>query len=703
MKSITSSRRLIATCITFLLATATAQGTQIAVIDTGILPTAELFPYISSGGFDYGYNDADPFDDDPGLHGTIVSTIAVRESIANGSTGVEIVPIKVFTVGDGGSGATIEAVIKGIDHAVARPQIRVLNLSLGGQTIDNLEASAVRSAAQAGKVIVMAAGNESERTPTFPAAHVTGLSGFGVAVGALDPLTGNIALFSNRAGDAARYFLVANGNFGEPNEEGEVAAGTSFAAPRVAAAAGAILDRAPQLNGAQVVDILLRTAIDRGAPGIDDVYGWGELNIPGALAPFGPVAVPTGRTSDTTSSSGTSIGGAGALLLAGAIGYAVIERNKARMEEAMVLDSYGRSYNIDLTKMIEIRDSTGNLEDLFSSLNTKSGGFEVAMLDNAKLRFGYVEPEVEIIDQFDSFALRDAEDRERPTVMMSLHGKSAAFDYHFDYNTDPRNGFGALHLDGFDNLSFLSDRALTTPFLSFANRANSASLGYRLHDKLGLRFGVAATNENRDYGLDSDAAMLEGSFDVNDKATVKLHVGQLAERGSLLGGSNGGAFGVDRTNTTAVGITGQYRLSDSLALVGNYTEGYSRVDDEQNSLLHNFSGIRSHAFGLGLLANDLFDRGDRLGFSVSQPLRVTAGEVDMTVPYARDIPGNIYANTDRLDLTPSGSELDVEAYYQTRLGKKTRFGTYFGVTDEPFHAKSTDREFTLFTSVAREF
>ncbi|WP_218075597.1 S8 family serine peptidase, partial [Burkholderia sp. CQ001] len=59
--------------------------------------------------------------------------------------------------------------------------------------------------------------------------------------------------------------------------------GTSMAAPHVTGALGLLFERFPYLDSAQVRDVLLTTARDLGAPGIDDVYGWGLMDLRKAI------------------------------------------------------------------------------------------------------------------------------------------------------------------------------------------------------------------------------------------------------------------------------------------------------------------------------------------------------------------------------------------------------------------------------------
>ncbi len=71
------------------------------------------------------------------------------------------------------------------------------------------------------------------------------------------------------------------------------AAPRAFAAPHVSGAAALVLDAAPFLSAAEVVvELLLASATDLGAPGTDPVYGRGLVDLAAALGPQGPLSVP---------------------------------------------------------------------------------------------------------------------------------------------------------------------------------------------------------------------------------------------------------------------------------------------------------------------------------------------------------------------------------------------------------------------------
>lgn len=71
------------------------------------------------------------------------------------------------------------------------------------------------------------------------------------------------------------------------------ASGTSFAAPHVTGALALLIERFPYLDNPQIRDVLLTTATDLGEPGVDDVYGWGLIDLKKAIDGPGQLRVDT--------------------------------------------------------------------------------------------------------------------------------------------------------------------------------------------------------------------------------------------------------------------------------------------------------------------------------------------------------------------------------------------------------------------------
>ncbi|WP_448379615.1 S8 family serine peptidase [Gloeomargarita sp.] len=209
-------------------------------------------------GWDFINNDNDPLDRNG--HGTHVAGTIAAENNGFGVTGVaynaRIMPVQVL--GDNGSGSS-RAVANGIRYA-ANNGAHVINLSLGSNLPSPEIYSAIQYATSRGAVVVMAAGNDGDPQPDYPAFFATE---FGLSVGAVD-MNRNIAGLSNRAGtDSALYHVVAPGVgivSTVPNNRYISYNGTSMATPHVAGVVALMLSANPNLTPAQVRDIIVGSA-----------------------------------------------------------------------------------------------------------------------------------------------------------------------------------------------------------------------------------------------------------------------------------------------------------------------------------------------------------------------------------------------------------------------------------------------------------
>ena len=127
-------------------------------------------------------------------------------------------------------------------------------------------------------------------------------AGHYLVVAALDPRDSRIRLshFSNACGEAMHHCLAAPGVIpfrlcGSPLTVcAGSSQGTSFAAPLVTGAAALLKSTYPHLTAPVVSTILLTTATDLGAPGVDPEFGWGRLDIGKSLGPLGGLRTLSG-------------------------------------------------------------------------------------------------------------------------------------------------------------------------------------------------------------------------------------------------------------------------------------------------------------------------------------------------------------------------------------------------------------------------
>jgi subtilisin family serine protease len=228
----------------------------------------------------------------------------------------------------------------------------VINYSLGGEGVMPIGlAAALSDAAASDVILVAAAGNNGKDTVTNLLAMwvtSTDATGHGIAVGSVSA-NNQISSFSNKAGDSANFYIVAPGeairaidNVGDA----VTGTGTSISAPHVSGAAALLKQAFPHLTGKQIVDLILRTATDLGAPGTDPVYGRGLLNIAAAMAPVGTASIPT-----ETNVGGASVPlGTSSLRLGAAFGDALA--SNGALKNSIMLDDYQRAYTVDLTSRV---------------------------------------------------------------------------------------------------------------------------------------------------------------------------------------------------------------------------------------------------------------------------------------------------------------------------------------------------------------
>ena len=288
---------------------ADGQGVLVAVVDEGVDRThPEMAGQLVLP--DTGCK-TDPVDDDydpsdTGGHGTHVAGTVAAAVNGQGMVGVapkaKVLPVRVL----GPLGGTTFTVSVGIVCAVEHGA-RVLNLSLGSPAYSRALEDAVRSAVDAGAVVVMAAGNEFQQgnPRTYPAAFAETVRG-AVGVGATAP-DDRVASFSS-SGPWVTVTAPGTSVYSTlPTSQGSYGflQGTSMASPHVAGVAALVLSRKPALSPAQVRNILETTAFppcsgyprpDYGGAGLCGTYspqaagsyGWGIVDARAAVEAAAP-------------------------------------------------------------------------------------------------------------------------------------------------------------------------------------------------------------------------------------------------------------------------------------------------------------------------------------------------------------------------------------------------------------------------------
>jgi subtilisin family serine protease len=197
-----------------------------------------------------------------------------------------------------GSGPNPALIAPAIRYAVDKGAF-VINLSANGTATGQLAADqrgAMDAVRQADRLFVMSVTND-DGEDSFTGQIAENLVGsdrankdwFLFAIGV--DQNGNPRGANGNAGPLADRMLAAAGNGAQTvDKDGNVVVetGNSFAAPAVAGAAALLKQYWPQLGGQAIGRILLETATDAGAPGVDPVFGAGTLNVEKAMQAQAP-------------------------------------------------------------------------------------------------------------------------------------------------------------------------------------------------------------------------------------------------------------------------------------------------------------------------------------------------------------------------------------------------------------------------------
>ncbi|MDP6918638.1 MAG: S8 family serine peptidase [Arenicellales bacterium] len=716
-------------------------GIVIANLDSGVLPThVDLVGTIAPGGYDFVNDDDDPLDDDvrsTAGHGTASSGIIVGNWNGVGIGGIapsaRILPVKIS---DEGNKTTAELISQGVEYAAAQANVRIIQVEAVRVSLNDEELAPFEAAAAAGKLIIMPSGNGAGPAPYDPGGQLAALGSAALVVGSHDG-DGNRSTFSNGAAGVESNFITALG-------EGVLTAsnrsdtaltrntGTSMAAPQVAAAAALIWSHAPGLSAGEVAEILKTTATDIGSAGIDSETGYGALNIEAALAPIGIITAPIEEEdteddaadaeddedsesaedeSDTdsensggsTSGDGGSGGGAGvalAALVVGGVGYALIS-NDPDLSETLVLDEYGRTYELDLETRISVRNPGPSARSVLQELETEQVDETLIQRSDMTMTVTYATDRASPSWQPREHGLMDPD---RPVRMRMSAALNDGVHYAFGINQSLSFLTNALvHNRGPAGLAggFQTD-AFSTPFYGFTDLGYHGAIAFRSDSGWRSGLSFATVDDQRRYGIKSDSANLHIGL-TEKRFGVGVQLGLLEEDGNLLGGASTGALSVSQAETVFAAFGGHIALDRRWSLVGKYTHGLTWADNYSMSLVQDFSEIESNSWGIGLVARDLFDSKDAFGIALSQPLRTIDGSARVSVPYWNHQFGDIAFRSKRTSLVPDGTETSLELFYRKPLGKHTRLIHYLVYRDQALHRKGGGGQISLVAAIDWKF
>ncbi len=661
------------------------------MIDTGLdTDSPEFAGRVNANSADVvGNRGVDPEDD----HGTNVALVAAGGRDGIGVLGIafdaDVLAVRADSINSCGTDTPQDsslgclfndsAIADGIDLAV-NSGAAVVNISLGGGGASSRVLNAVNRAATAGVIIVVSAGNagdgsdpdiDPDQPDPFAASLQQAGNGNVIIVGSVDE-NGAISDFSNRAGDFASSYINArgeticcvydNGELFVENINGDdfvtLFSGTSFAAPQVSGAVALLAQAFPNLTGQEIVQILLDSARDAGATGLDAVFGSGILDIQAAFAPAGTTTLG-GTQTRLALADDVVIGSA-------AMGDAL----NGTSLTAVVTDSYDRAYTYDLgtrtRNSAQVQRLRGVVERNGISKGGTTGALSMAFTVGDTARTG----ELAWAQQLQL----TPEEAQGARVLAARVAAKIAPDLQLGFALSQGAGGLVAQMQGTERPAFRiapqasgDDGFFQSSEFSLAARHQLGPWGLTVSADRGdvllgadrqaedVLTGVREERPTQSFGLAADRSI------AGVDAIVSLT--WMQETDTLLGAHFHDALGIGGADTMFLDAELGHEFARGWRVGGAYRQGITRP--RGGSLLGDGSQLLSEAWSFDVTRYGVLTNSDSLGIRFSQPLRVSGGGLNLDLPVAYDYATeSAIFGTQRLSLSPEGREVMGELAWQ---------------------------------------
>ncbi|HEY8593444.1 MAG TPA: S8 family peptidase [Sphingomicrobium sp.] len=666
-----SNSALLADAITAYEAGATGAGVKVAVIDTGINPNLPEF----KGRLDPASQDVAA---NRGLvdhqgHGSMVSGVLAANRDGQYMQGVAynatILSLNVYDPAgckNGNDCFLDDRIDAAIDLATVN-QAKIMSMSFGDEEgMTDAVWPAMQRAVDAGIVMVLAAGNSGTANPNgFALKNIenNGGSGLFIIAGSMDA-NRNISSFSDRAGttEAAESYLVALGrNNATVNQFGTHVnvSGTSFATPTIAGAAALLASAFPNLTGPQIVDLLLSTADDAGAPGTDPVFGRGILNIASAFKPKGQTSIAGTGQPVSLFDNGSGSGPMG-------------DAAASSTAKTIVLDQYSRAYTVDLAKTVGSAAPDRPLSESFGSTAVETVSLAAGPV-SMRLTSQTDQPTTALLKKL--WAHETDRQQAKRVALLAITQLSSRTKMALGLSQSTR----ALQRQ----LSNAADRAFlvardpgsrggvqTLPSTAIGVRYQIGAVGVSLTEErgkswTGKRLADAHMPEYRIDALSLDAAA--------GPARLTLTASRQHESGTVLGARFADAIYGGGATSHFVDASLDVDLGSGWSTSASYRGGWTSLGAGLG--LAQSGRMSSRSLAVDAVKQRPFGLLGTLSLGYSEPLRVTAGGLTLLAPSSWNYEtgearyGNLF-----LGLAPKGRERDVEVAYT-----RPAFGGFLGL------------------------
>ena len=643
---------------------ASGAGIKIGFVDTGLNPALAEF----SGRVDPASRDvagSRPMGDEYG-HGTALASIAAAAKNDSGIQGIAYNAIILMMRADQ-PGSCPACQLKHSDiaegiTAASTGGARVINISIGGTGGSSIQ-SAVTSAAGKGTIFVVAAGNDGALQPSGLAqAIATAAPGQVIIVGALGqgdaPNTTYDVLspISNMAGSYANSFLSAPGHMVQAvlhTGEMDLLSGTSFAAPVVSGAIALLAEAFPSLTAKQIVELLLTTSDDLGAPGVDDIYGHGRVNIGRAFEPVGSTVLAGSPITVSMIANGTTPAAAGDAVFKGSL-------------PTVILDKFGRAFDVELAKTLKQTGGDRPLARLTLDTSQKAssdlGIFSYALIVSRPFQIKQTRSapgdyfQGVLQSRLNSASLVA---RIRPGASIAFQSGGSARSLQDWLSSEVASPFFVTR-DVSGDSGFRTRREI-----AFGTRQQIGSIGITIAREAGNLSTINYAESDVSYRMNS--MVLDAT---SSSSRLRLGFNRLEENDTVLGGKFATLFGRPGSRTSFLDGRLSFASSNGWKLVADLRRGWTKFAA---------GSFKTAAYSLMLAKSQIWQRQDVIAFRLSQPLVVEKGGLSVSLPVAYDY-GNraVVSDNQVLSLKPSQREIAAEIGYSSVLGRGELGANVFG-------------------------
>lgn len=572
---------------------------------------------------------------------------------------------------------------------------------------------AYRNAVDNDAILVWSTGNSEQAEPSLLAAlpvYYPELEDLWVAVTAVSTNSGAIASYANHCGQASDFCIAAPG--GDIDDGGViapvntfltygVAAGTSMAAPHVSGGLAVLLEAfgpgtPSNLSPEQIVDLMFATANKNGIYADSSIYGQGLLDLDAATRADAPTLVfPTSSSfasglqpiQNTNVNFGPAFGNAATLAFDGL--------------SAGATDQYGRIFSLNLSDFVTVADARMDSGQIMANWNAPQLQ-SADIFRGASLQFAFGQDMNDTVGERNNLLQEQAGPNGQIDRMSFQADVNEYADIAVHYGFNPGSKFGLNASGEFDETVMTANEQSFNPYLDFAGQ-DGISMGFGLDvtEEIAVRslsFTSFAPDTNPLFGEDNtyDRAMgsaLELVYQAADNLSLSALSGSMVEDERVLGMDSAGGFDMQNGTTTFfAGIGVNYQLSETIKLLGGWQTGWTDAAAINDSLFDDFSTIRTDSFTVGIAGESGFQADDSWGFAIHQPMRVTNAQATLSLPVARSDNGDALLNTQTVNLTPDGRELNFQGFYAFDIDDSQDFSAAAVYRLEPGHNQNADPE-----------